>query len=165
MSNTDPNPSEKAAPALRLGLDREGERDQGRMRLCAAIVALLAGAWLAWVADAWWLRLTGLASVLFSARFAQKARAARAAEQDAGAHYLEITADHVTLAEGATQRTVPREHVQAVELDEDRLIVVLRLHGGEELPIEPRYGGLPPRELGETLRRALWAPAHRDAPG
>ena len=165
MSSADPNPSEKPASALRLELDGDVERDQARLRLVAAIVALLAGAWLAWVADAWWLRLTGMASVLFSARFAQKARAARAAERDAGAHYLEITADHVTLADGATQRTVARERVQAVELDEDRLIVVLRLSGGEELPIEPRYGGLPPRELGETLRRALWAPAHRDAPG
>jgi hypothetical protein len=157
-STTPPDAApQSTSHAWRLALDPESERDQGRLRLVAAIVALCAGLWLAWVQGPWWVRLTGVASVLFSMRFAQKARAARAHQADARSHYLEITADQVTLAEGDKRRSVERARVLGVELDEDRLVVVLRLRGGEELPIEPRYGGLGLRELGEAIRRALCA--------
>ena len=60
-----------------------------------------------------------------------------------------------TTSPGAEQRAIPREHVARVELDDDRLVVVLRLTTGEELAIEPVYGGLGLRELGETLQRYL----------
>lgn len=49
--------------------------------------------------------------------------------------------------------TIPFEHVARIELDEDRIAVVLCLDSGEELTIEPVYGQLTPRELAETLHR------------
>jgi hypothetical protein len=154
----------RSALPLRLTLDTASERAHASLRMAAAFIALAAGVWLAAVDGRFWLRATALASIVFALRWLQVLRAARAALTDGAGHYLEITDDQVVLADGAKQRTVPRADVRAVLLDDDRLVVVLRLASGEELPIEPRYGGLKLRELGETLQRALWAPTHRDAP-
>jgi hypothetical protein len=154
----------RSALPLRLTLDAASERAHASLRMAAAFIALGAGVWLVSVDGRFWLRLTALASMAFALRWLQVLRAARAALADGAGHYLEITDEQVIVAAGATQRTVPRDDVRAVELDDDRLVVVLRLASGEELPIEPRYGGLKLRELGETLQRALWEPTHRDAP-
>jgi hypothetical protein len=158
-----PDPPPSAAP-LRLPLDAASERAHATLRMAAAFIALGAGIWLVSVDGRFWLRLTALASVAFALRWLQLLRAARAALSDGAGQYLEIASDQVVLAAGASVRRVPRDSIRAVELDHDRLVVVLRLTSGEELPIEPRYGGLDLRELGETLQRALWEPAHRDAP-
>jgi hypothetical protein len=149
---------------LRLAFDGAGQRTQADLRIGAACIAVLAGIWLAWVEGRWWLRLTALASVLFGMRWLSVVRAARAARSD-DADYLEITSDELVLATGAEIRRQPLDGIRAVELDHDRLTVMLRLASGEELAIEPNYGGLGLRELGETIQRILWARTHRDAPG
>lgn len=142
-------------------LDIDDERQSARLRLMAAIVAAGAGAWLAWVDESVWLRLVALASLVFAGRFWASYRKARRLDPSAP-QYLEITTEHVTLpwphnhaqqAQLGTQRTIPFEHVTRIELDEDRIAVVLCLGTGEELAIEPVYGRLTPRELAETLHR------------
>ena len=148
---------------LTLPLDISGERAQARVRVTAAWLAMAAGIWLAAVDAAVWLRVTALTSVAFSVRWLMVQRAARAALSDPTQHYLEITREHLVIAEGSSQRTIARQEIRAIELDEDRLVVVVRLLDGQAQTIEPRYGKLGPRELGETLVRVLCVPAHRDA--
>lgn len=153
-----PNEAETLSDPLRLMLDVEAEQRNAHLRLAAAALAVFGGAWLLWVQRSepnWVLIVVALAGIAFALRWLASYRKLRHVAGTAAAHYLEITAEHVTLAEGSQQRSIPREHIQAVELDDDRLAVVLRLHTAETVVIEPVYGGLGLRELGETLHRRL----------
>jgi hypothetical protein len=136
-------------------LDVQNEQQNAHLRIAAAVIAMLAGVWLAWVEHRWWLRLTALASVLFAVRWIIGYRKLRGVVFAAAEHYLEVTPERITIAQGSEQRTIGRDGVRAIELDDDRLVVVLRLHTGEEVVIEPVYGGLGSRDLGETLQRVL----------
>ena len=151
------NGVETSREPLRLLLDVETEQASARLRLAAAVIALLAGAWLAWVAagSSAWLGVVALASVAFALRWMVGYRKVKRVASSAAAHYLEITSERVTLATGAEHRSIPRESVARIELDDDRLAVVMILVTGEELVIEPIYGGLGLRDLGETLQRYL----------
>jgi hypothetical protein len=149
--------TETSLQPLRLTLDRDEIRVTARMRLVAAVVTGVAAIWLAWVERSIGFRLLGLTGGLFAARWLLVYRNAARTVSSADAHYLEITTERLTVASGAQQRAIPLEHVERIELDEDRLVVVLRLGSGEELPIEPVYGGLGLRDLAETLERYLSA--------
>ena len=152
---TDAPEPEMAAP-LRLMLDMQAERTNAHLRIAAAWIALGAGIWLGAVENDVWLRLTALVSIAFALRWLTAQRAARARLLDGQAYYVEISPERLVIAEGPSQRSVARDEIRAIELDEDRLIVVVRLVDGEELAIEPRYGNLGPRELGHTLHRVLF---------
>lgn len=134
-------------------LDVAHEQIDSRVRLSAAVVAAAAGIWLAWVETSVWLRVASLVSLLFAARFIASYRKVVRVAQDSGAHYLEITAERVTVAHGAEQRSIAFERVSRIELDEDKIAVVLRAGDAEELSVEPLYGGLGLRELADTLQR------------
>lgn len=134
-------------------LDIAHEQTDARVRLSAAVVAAGAAAWLAWVETSMWLRVVALVSLLFAARFIASYRKVKRVAKSASAHYLEITTERVTLAHGAEQRSIPFERVTRIELDEDKIAVVLRAGDAEELSIEPLYGGLGLRELADTLHR------------
>lgn len=155
--------AETSLQPLRLKLDVALEQSNAQLRLAAAVVAGVAGIWLAWVEHTVWLRLTALVSAAFAARWIMKfrstARLARSAPEGYG-HFLEITTQRVTLATGTGQRVVPLASVARIELDEDRLAVVLCLLDGEELAIEPVYGSLGLHDLGDTLQRYLSAQRH-----
>ncbi|HET8936429.1 MAG TPA: hypothetical protein VFN67_23455 [Polyangiales bacterium] len=138
---------------LRLMLDIAHEQTNARVRLSAAVVAAGAALWLAWVDTSVWLRVLALVSLLFAARFVASYRKVKRTATDTAAHYLEITTERVTLAEGAGQRSIPFERVTRIELDEDKIAVVLRTGDAEELSVEPVYGGLGLRELADTLQR------------
>jgi hypothetical protein len=107
-----------------------------------------------------WLRVAALLSLLFAARFIASYRKVRRVAANSSTHYLEITTERVTLTEGLgagekpEQKTIPFERVTRIELDEDRIAVVLYARDtDEQLVIEPVYGGLGLRELAETLHR------------
>jgi hypothetical protein len=134
-------------------LDIDNEQTSARMRLSAAVVAAGAGLWLAVVETSVWLRVAALGSLLFAARFIASYRKVRRLAQDSGAHYLEITTERVTVAHGAEERSMRFERVTRIELDEDKIAVVLRADDAEELSVEPLYGGLGLRELADTLHR------------
>jgi hypothetical protein len=136
-------------------LDVELEQSNAQLRLVAAVLAAAAGIWLVWVEHSVWLRLTALASVAFAVHWTLGFRKTSRVTQAAARHFLEISTQRLTLASGASERTIAFERVQRIELDEDRLAVVLRMDSGEELAIEPMYGGLDLRGLGETLQRYL----------
>jgi predicted RNA-binding protein len=134
-------------------LDITHEQTDARVRLSAAVIAAGAALWLAWVETSVWLRIAALVGLLFAARFVASYRKVRRVAQTASAHYLEITTERVTLADGAGERSMPFDRVTRIELDEDRIAVVLRAGEAEELSVEPLYGGLGLRELAATLHR------------
>lgn len=153
MSSTTVQRTDVAPEPLRLMLDIAHEQTDARVRLSAAVIAAGAGLWLAWVETSVWLRIAALVSLAFAARFIASYRKVKRLAPTASAHYLEITTERVTLADGAGERSMPFERITRIELDEDRIAVVLRAGEAEELSVEPVYGGLGLRELAETLQR------------
>ena len=129
------------------------EQTDARLRLSAAVVAAGAALWLAWVETSTWLRAAALVSLLFAVRFIASYRSVRRLAHNAAAHYLEITTERVTVAQGAQAQSMAFERVTQIELDEDRIAVVLRAGDAEALSVEPIYGGLGLRELADTLLR------------
>lgn len=148
--------TETSLQPLRLTLDRGEIQVTARVRLVAAVLTAVAAIWLTWVEREIWFRLLAVAGGLFAARwlmvYRNSARTVSAID-DPHAHYLEITTERLTVADGTHQRSIPIERIERIELDEDRLVAVVRLGSGEELPIEPVYGGLGLRDLAETLER------------
>ncbi len=145
-----------AAPE-RLLVDVDSEQQAARLRLVAAGLALASGVWLVWVAQPLWLRGVGVVACAFAALWARrnvKQAAAHAAQPEA---YLELGEDHLALVDGPSTRSLPLASIAAVELDDDRLVVVLRLHGGEPWLLEPRYRGIGLRELAQRVHRAVQA--------
>jgi hypothetical protein len=159
---TAPPPAICAAPDTsanasteRLWVDMDGERQAAALRLLAAVLALGSGLWLMAVADELWLRGVGLTSCGFAVLWARRHWKQRKSQLPGQAHYLEIGEHHLALAEGADARSLPLSCIQAVEIDDDRLLVVLRLHDGEPWLIEPRYRGVGLRDLAERLYAAV----------
>jgi hypothetical protein len=156
-------PAADAGAPIKLSLDADAEQADARLRSAAALVAAGAGVWLFCVSGSWWLRATALASAAFAARWLVVVRRAMHVSHESTLHFLEITPQRITLARGIHQRSVPIERIQRIELDEDSFTVVIRMHDGSELAIDPIYGGLGLRELGEMLQRYVQAAHSRAA--
>jgi hypothetical protein len=150
-----------ATTVERFVVDVSAERQAANLRLLAAAIALLGGLWLAGVAQALWLRGVGVTGCVFAVLWARRHLKQRRGQVEAlatDAHdYLELGEHHLAVREGAQARSLPLSSIAAVEIDDDRLVVVLRLHAGEPWLIEPRYQGLGLRELAERLHQAVAA--------
>jgi hypothetical protein len=139
----------------RLQLDVREVRDRMRLRLLAALPAFAGGLWLLWAADNVLLRLLAGAGLVFATVWVVRARSSVAQLASAGDHYLETDPEALTIRSGAQLRRLAWSEIAEVEIDEDRLVVQLRLHsGGRALAIEPQYGELGLYELGEWIQRA-----------
>ena len=139
----------------RLTLDVREVRDRVRLRLLAALPAFAGGVWLLWAADNTLLRVVAGAGLVFATVWVVRARTSVAQLASADDHYLESDPDGLTVRSGAQLRRLAWSEIAAVEIDEDRLVVQLRLHsGGRALAIEPQYGALGLYELGEWIQRA-----------
>jgi hypothetical protein len=149
----------KPAPALdpghgqRLLLDVREVRDRMLLRLIASLPAFAGGLWLLWIADTLLLRALAVSGVVFAAIWVVLARRSVRQLLRAGDHYLDIGAGGFTLMSGAEQRFVAWSDLDAVEIDEDRLVVRLRVRGADSLIVEPQYGELGLRELAATIER------------
>lgn len=131
------------------------------LRLVASLPAFAGGVWLLWIGDSLLLRLLALAGVVFSVIWVALARRSVRQLLRAGDHYLDIGTGGFTLTAGAEQRFVAWSDLEAVEIDEDRLLVRLRVTGADSMLVEPQYGELGLRELAKTIEdgriRALGA--------
>jgi hypothetical protein len=138
----------------RLFLDTRELRDRTRLRLTASLPALVGGLWLVWTTGSWLLRAFALAGVTFATIWLVIARRTAIQLSNAPDHYLDIGAEALQVCAGAERRTLAWTDIEAVEIDEDRLVVSLRLSGGGRLVIEPQYGELDLPELAERLERS-----------
>ena len=139
----------------RLTLDVREVRDRMRLRLPAALLAFGGGVWLLWAADNSLLRVVAGAGLVFATMWVVRARTSVAQLAHADDHYLESDADGLTVRSGTQLRRLAWSEIAAVEIDEDRLVVLLRLRDGSRpLAIEPQYGELGLYELGEWIQSA-----------
>jgi hypothetical protein len=138
----------------RLVLDVREVRDRMRLRLLATLPALAGGAWLLFTADTLLLRVLALAGLVFAAIWLRSTRRTATQLTRVEDHYLDIGPDGLTLQAGPDSRSIAWSEIDAVEIDEDRLVVQLRLRSSGSLAVEPHYGALGLRELAETIERA-----------
>jgi hypothetical protein len=140
-----------AGHGQRLLLDVREVRDRTLLRLIASFPAFAGGLWLLWIADTLLLRALAVSGVAFAAIWVVLARRSVRQLLRAGDHYLDIGGSGFTLRAGAEQRFVAWSDLDAVEIDEDRLVVRLRIRGADSLIVEPQYGELGLRELAATI--------------
>jgi hypothetical protein len=134
-------------------LDVREVRDRMRLRLIASLPALMGGLWLLWIAENLLLRILALAGLVFAVIWVGLARRSVRQLASAGDHYLDIGDRGLTLKAGAQSRTLTWSEVDAIEIDEDRLVVRVRVRGADSLIVEPQYGELGVRELAEAIER------------
>lgn len=146
-----PAPAPDAGHSLRLFLDVREVRDRMLLRMVASLPAFAGGVWLLWIADSLLLRVLALAGVVFSVIWVVMARRSVRQLLRAGDHYLDIGTGGFTFMAGAEQRFVTWSDLEAVEIDEDRLLVRLRVTGADPILVEPQYGELGLRELAKTI--------------
>jgi len=138
----------------RLGLDVHAERSVARLRLVGAVVALSMGTVLAiggagsvgWtlIGLSW---LIGLAWV--GAYFVAKRKARRA-----DAWFVEARARELVVALGHEPTRLRWSDVRGVDVDEDRLDVVVR-HARGELRVPSVWQGVGPHALAERLEETV----------
>jgi len=136
---------------VRFEVDRRDERQLAWLRLGAALLLLVCGLWLLWLPFTL-PRLVGLAGLIFALRFAKLGFAGlRAGDGTLSTHYLALDRDGLRLAEGGPPRFVPWSDLQAIETDEDRLVLRLHEKGGDVIEVEPRYPDVGLEQLREAI--------------
>ena len=136
--------------AWRLELDVRAERSVAYLRLVGAVVALTMGTVLAFGGGgsvAWTLIvLTWLVGLGWIGAYVVGRRKARRAH----AWFVEARAEELVVALGRDPTRVRWRDVRGVDVDEDRLDVVVR-HAGGELRIPSVWRGLDPHALAERI--------------
>jgi hypothetical protein len=95
-----------------------------------------------------------LVGVLVSVMWLRQARVAYARARAPAEHSLTLYEGGLVLSEGARRTALPWHEVRAVDLDEERLDIVLKRNNGDTLRIEPRYAGVAIHELMRRLSAA-----------
>lgn len=139
-----------AAPT-RLVFD-QSSADVARTRRAAIAAVVIGGALLAGLARTWWaygLALLGLVAVRF---WAQRVTTADVEQRALEGRALELDDEGLSIprADGEPTRIAWRA-LDRVEIDHERLLVVLRLGDGSEAEIEPAFGGLGLDELARRI--------------
>lgn len=156
------------APALPLTLPYAVglEQDFARARLIAALVTGPAGVLLL-LASAGRLVLVVLGGlcVLAGIGWLMAARGGSRRARERASWRLELTDGRLSVSTATGEHEVPRERIEALALDDDRLQVVITVPGAEELRLEATWGTLGVVDL-HALLVSWWrpegAPAARD---
>ncbi|MGB0679218.1 MAG: hypothetical protein ACPGUV_06110 [Polyangiales bacterium] len=126
-------------------------RDVRRVRAAAAVVAALAGTWLATVAHHWILRLLSLTAWLVALGWGVTLWRSRWAADRPRRLRLDDTG--VTRIDAQEQTHRAWQAIQHIEIDEGRLQVVIHADGQAPLTLAAGYGGLGIEALGRHIQR------------
>lgn len=126
----------------RFELDRRAEREIAGLRLGSAILLLPVSVYVLAVdapMGAKTLAVVGLfGSLIWSLSWVRSRRHLRDAER----HYLSLSEDGLTLCLGGDERSVAWASVRDVDVDEDRLVIVVSLDDGQRLDVPPGWEGI-----------------------
>jgi hypothetical protein len=99
--------------------------------------------------------------VLIALMWLRQARVAHARARAPEEHSLTVHEHGLVLREGPRVCSVAWSEVRAVEVDEERLDIVLKRNTGDTLRVEPRYAGVALDELMRRLSEAWRRDGHR----
>jgi hypothetical protein len=109
--------------------------------------------------------LAALLGLLMSLVWLGQARRALRVSRTAEAHHLSIYQDGFVVAEGERVTRVPFGRVRELEVDEERLDILVKLSADESLRLEPRYPGVAIHDLVRSLHEAWEQAAHHVGDG
>jgi hypothetical protein len=144
-------------PCIRFELDDRAEQGATALRVGAALVTMLAGAWLLLLPYSV-PRFFAVAGLGFAALWlVRAARARRKAKLPAAGprDYLELRPEALRLCQGGTEQVIPWGEVVSVAIDEDRLLVVVERKNASAIMLEPQYRGTALQPLAEAVHDAL----------
>jgi len=129
-------------------------RALSRVRTVAALLALLGACAMLLGKLPLPLFLVAVLAILLSAAWLAQARRVRKRAALPAPAALVVYAEGMLLAESERETFVPFREVARIEVDEERLDIVLTRHDGSLLRVEPRYAGVDIHELVRTLDEA-----------
>jgi hypothetical protein len=131
----------------RYPLDVRAEREAALLRMIAAVLAIVGGAWLLalpFVVP----RVLAVVGLVFAVAFLRRASRARGTAETS---YIEIGPDGICVSDRDRLERVAFAEMLAVSVDEDRLIVTITRRNKPVLELEPRYHGLTLHQLGSAI--------------
>lgn len=144
----------RGALIARFTIDARGERGVARLRSAAALLAL-AGALALFLARVpVVVFMVAVLAAFISLAWLVQAKKARRRAHDPERHYLAVHARGLCVADGPSETWQPWDQVTEVDVDEERLDIVLSRRGLPPLRVEPRYPGVAIHDLMRTLRNA-----------
>ncbi|MBX7192650.1 MAG: hypothetical protein K1X94_11360 [Sandaracinaceae bacterium] len=137
----------------RLELDR-AMHDVATTRRIAVGAVVVSAALLAGLARTWWAYGIAIVSLIAVRFWVLRVTTSRADERALSGRAIELRAEQLVVprADG-TDVTIARPEIARVEIDHERLLVVVRLHDAREIEIEPTFGGLGLDGLAHRLER------------
>ena len=150
-----PAPCGKAA-LRRFELDSRAERQLAGARQLASAGVAVGAVWLAAVGTHMVHHLLAAAGGLATLGWWVVARRIRRRVASGARHYLALHDDVLEVAQGERTLVLPWDQVRSVEVDEERLVVVLERCSGSPLTVEPLYRGVGLYELRDAIA-AVWS--------
>lgn len=135
----------------RLYFDESSERSYARLRAISTILLIPASVFLL-IRGGFLGKLLGVAGFTLSLSYLRRLR--RPALKPP-IDSLALGAGRIVLYEGEASTTLAREDIEKLSLDEEKLLVRIKLKGGGEIELQPGYGGLGAVALLQRIDRAL----------
>lgn len=138
--------------AERFTMDVAAERAIAGLRLVGAATIVGASGWIAVTRPG--LVVAGVAAfgLLIAVFWVVSWKRADKRLRDSQRWFLELGDDELVLSEGERVVRAPWPSVRSVEVDEERLVIVVTRAGGEPVVIEPRYRGVSIEALASAVR-------------
>ncbi len=124
---------------VRFELDERSERAVARLRGIAGILVAGGAAWLLALAPPASTAALAILGLLAGLGLLASGLRGRRRSAERARWYLELDGHGLTLAEGLRYEHRDWAQIRAVEVDEDRLVVVLESDESPTLRLEPRY--------------------------
>jgi hypothetical protein len=137
----------------RLTLAVGAERAIGRFRLASAIVVLPASTYVLLGPHPFPAKALAFLGVLASIGYVVAFFRARARVRGSGAFHLDLADDGMTLCLAGRSASIGWSDIDDVDVDEERLMVVVRVHDGHTVDIPPVWEGVGLYDLAAMLRK------------
>ena len=155
-------PSEgRGALQRRFEASSSAELSLARLRLVTALVALMASLAVLLSKVPVPVFLVALVGTLVSVAWIRLGLVARKRATRPSAYFLELYASGLAIGDGPRVQWLPWSEVCDIDVDEERLDIVVCVRGREPVRLEPRYPGIAIHDLMATLRNAWRAAIDR----
>lgn len=145
---------DRGALLQRFEVDAATEHSLARLRFWAACLASVGAVAMLLSSLPFVIMLVAVLALLVSLGWMAKARSTEKRAKAPQDHFLALYASGLEVAEGPSRTWVLWDSVTHIDVDEERLDIVLERANEDPLRLEPRYPGVEIHDLMHTLRNA-----------